>query len=506
MKTLKKFAFVLTMILLVVVCPIMLSGCFGGEPGKTITSIEKTGSTGLVDEYRISYSDGTFYDFEIKNGADGKPGTGEQGPVGPTGPTGPAGPQGETGPTGADGQDGKDITATDLWQTYVAEYGDIEYSEWLKIYFGQTDSGVSAAISQCLLSSMKVYTEFKETTQVNFVETPSVAIYTGSAVIYKITDDYVFILTNYHVVYDVDANSDNGSNLPCQINGYIYGSEDYPVKTETTDNGYPVYNYGDYAIPLTYVGGSAAHDVAMLRADKDDVYAINDKVQAVTFAQEYHVGQTAIAIGDPGDDGISVTQGIVSVEDEYINLDVDGTVRTYRSIRIDTSIYAGSSGGGLFNQYGELIGLTNAGDGEDQNINFAIPVDIVKGVADNIYYYYDGTNAVGVNKIALGITVRSYNSKYVYDQDKGYGKIQEDVIVYQVADGSITDTLGIQLDDQITALVVNGTKHEIVRNFDIADILLLIRPDDNIAYQYIRQGTSYTTQTYQVTYSDLTQA
>lgn len=58
----------------------------------------------------------------------------------------------------------------------------------------------------------------------------------------------------------------------------------------------------------------------------------------------------------------------------------------------------------------KLIGITNAGNDEDQNINYGIPIQIVKRVVDNILYYYDDTNAVNVQKISLGITVDSANS------------------------------------------------------------------------------------------------
>lgn len=45
-----------------------------GEPGTGITSIEKTGTVGLVDTYTITYDDGTTSDFEVTNGADGENG------------------------------------------------------------------------------------------------------------------------------------------------------------------------------------------------------------------------------------------------------------------------------------------------------------------------------------------------------------------------------------------------------------------------------------------------
>ena len=59
---------------------------------KGISSISKTGSSGLVDTYTITYSDGTTTSFTVTNGDDGA-----QGPEGPEGPQGPSGADGEDG-------------------------------------------------------------------------------------------------------------------------------------------------------------------------------------------------------------------------------------------------------------------------------------------------------------------------------------------------------------------------------------------------------------------------
>ena len=67
----------------------------------SVVSIEKTGTSGLVDTYTITYSDGARSTVDFTNGADGD--DGEDGATGATGETGPQGPQGEKGEDGADG-------------------------------------------------------------------------------------------------------------------------------------------------------------------------------------------------------------------------------------------------------------------------------------------------------------------------------------------------------------------------------------------------------------------
>lgn len=75
-----------------------------GPIGNGIEGIEKTGTTGLVDTYTITLSDGNTVTFTITNGEDGA--VGPQGPKGDKGDTGATGPQGEKGSTGAQGIQG----------------------------------------------------------------------------------------------------------------------------------------------------------------------------------------------------------------------------------------------------------------------------------------------------------------------------------------------------------------------------------------------------------------
>ena len=110
-----------------------------GEDGKSVVSIEKTSSSGLVDTYTITYSDGTTSTFTVTNGQNGEQGVqgnpgadghtptitigengnwfidgvdsnisakGEKGDKGDTGETGPQGPAGDKGDKGDTGEKG----------------------------------------------------------------------------------------------------------------------------------------------------------------------------------------------------------------------------------------------------------------------------------------------------------------------------------------------------------------------------------------------------------------
>ena len=74
-------------------------------------------------------------------------------------------------------------------------------------------------------------------------------------------------------------------------------------------------------------------------------------------------------------------------------------------LQISASINPGNSGGGVFDQYGQLIGLVVAkSSGSNvEGLGFAIPVDTVKKIADSLIKegYVEGRPAAGITIIDL---------------------------------------------------------------------------------------------------------
>lgn len=469
---------------LVMPCVFMLGGCFSE---RVVTDIVQTSSDGATITYTVYYSDGTSNQFFVTNGINGQ-----------------------------NGESGKDLDINDIYKKYVEENGEISYEEFLEKFLSFSID-YSDKVANILCSTMKLYTEFVETqySQGFFGQTSATSdavLYTGSAVIWSIDESeegYTYILTNYHVVFSADANEtlNGGSKIARKIYCYMYGSENKPSENGKDSDGYTQYNYGDYSVACEYIGGSIVYDIALVRAKTSSLKAINDGIKPVELADDYHVGQTAIAVGNSEDYGLSVTQGIVSVENEDIILDIDGTSRTYRSIRMDTAIYGGNSGGGLFNSTGKLIGLTNAGNTSDENINFAIPVDIIKPCVENILYYYnDGNDETnGVYIFRLGVTVTTKNSRYEYDADSGYGNITEEVVVYSVSDEDCpAKTLNFQKDDIFVSIIVKGKEeYNLTRSFLLSDVFLTLRAGDTVKFKYIRNGSEFETEDYVISFGVL---
>jgi serine protease Do len=81
-----------------------------------------------------------------------------------------------------------------------------------------------------------------------------------------------------------------------------------------------------------------------------------------------NIGEEVFAIGNPEGYEKTISKGIIS--NKY-------TKGKYEILQTDASISHGSSGGGLFDVNGNLIGITTAGDPNGTNIGFAIPTELI---------------------------------------------------------------------------------------------------------------------------------
>ena len=91
-----------------------------------------------------------------------------------------------------------------------------------------------------------------------------------------------------------------------------------------------------------------------------------------------------VAIGNALDlgDAPTVTTGIVSALDR--TLSESSTKTLHGLIQTDAAINHGNSGGALVNMNGDLIGINSAGIPDAQNVGFAISVDTIKPLLDDL--------------------------------------------------------------------------------------------------------------------------
>ena len=340
---------------------------------------------------------------------------------------------------------------------------------------GQTD--IQLASNTALKSVVSVYCSFTKTSSGNnwFFPQQSQEVNctsAGSGVVYILENDgSAYIVTNYHVVYDADCNTSN--KISDNICVFLYGME-----------------YNDYAIPATYVGGSMYYDVAVLRVQQNELVksaSQNGTLCAANLSNSDNVsaGQAVVAVGNPEAEGISVTNGIISVASENITMTGadNKTAITLRVMRTDTAINSGNSGGGLFNAQGELIGLVNAkmNTNTAENIGYAIPSNLVKAVADNILYYCTDNSCETVMRPVTGITVEVTSVTTIIDENTGKIKIVERLTVKEVSANSPADGI-VQVGDVLVSVTVGDVTTQIQRSYHLTDALLNARNGQNIVY------------------------
>ena len=227
----------------------------------------------------------------------------------------------------------------------------------------------------------------------------------GSGVIAEF-DGQQYIITNNHVIRHADD-----------------------IRVEGTDSRF---------FEAEVVGRDSLSDVAVLKIDADDLPTLT-----MGDSDQLREGEWVMAIGHPLGLAYSVTIGTVSAL---------GRARfgpEYGSfIQTDAAINMGNSGGALVNLRGELMGINTAihsNDGGNIGIGFAIPINLVQHVAEQLIEHGEvrrGFLGVGISDLkpllaeAMGL-------------DNTHG-----VLITSVSPDRAADKAGIKRDDIV--LEVNG--------------------------------------------------
>lgn len=185
----------------------------------------------------------------------------------------------------------------------------------------------------------------------------------------------------------------------------------------------------------TLVGSDESTDLAVLKIDATDLVP-------VTFGDSdaLRVGEMAIAIGNPlGELGGTVTNGLISALDREITIEN----QTMTLLQTNAAVNPGNSGGGLFNDKGELIGVVNAKTSASgiEGLGFAIPSNVAKPVIDDLIQ-----NGYVTGRIRLGVSFVDITSEQIAMQ---YRVDEFGAYVYQVNPGSDAERAGLQPGDLV---------------------------------------------------------
>jgi Do/DeqQ family serine protease len=217
------------------------------------------------------------------------------------------------------------------------------------------------------------------------------------------------------------------------------------------------------------VGSDEGADVAVLQAKQPNLVAM-----ALGDSSHLEVGDYVVAIGNPFGLQNTVTAGIVSALGRS-GINPDG----YEDfIQTDASINPGNSGGALVNLRGELVGINSAilsGSGGNIGIGFAIPVNMAKGVMDQLIKYGQ------VKRGVLGVNI--YN--VTPDIAKEYGLTESSgALVAGVAQGSAAERAGVKTGDIITS--INGVPMRDAG--ELRNTIGMLRVGDKVEIGLLRDG------------------
>ncbi len=127
------------------------------------------------------------------------------------------------------------------------------------------------------------------------------------------------------------------------------------------------------------VGSSPDLDLAVLHLLK-----AKDLPEATMMqSDEFYIGETVIAIGNPFGFNHTVTTGVISALHRSVKTE-EGVYTDF--IQTDAAINPGNSGGPLCNILGELIGINTAMHASAQGIGFAIPITKAKSVIKELVH------------------------------------------------------------------------------------------------------------------------
>lgn len=186
---------------------------------------------------------------------------------------------------------------------------------------------------------------------------------TGSGFVVARKDDVAFVATNAHVAFQCDGAADRS------ISVVFPGGQTYAGEVAGGD--------GAVDVAVLAVRGAPAKPLRFAGAP----FAQQPREPSPSASAEAGVapGRPVVAIGYPllSDDPATLTTGVVSAASRNIG-DLSAL------IQIDAIINHGSSGGPLFNERGEVIGMNSAGI---ENLNFAVSYPVVKAVVHDVLAY-----------------------------------------------------------------------------------------------------------------------
>ena len=221
-------------------------------------------------------------------------------------------------------------------------------------------------------------------------------------------------------------------------------------------------------LDVTLVGSDERSDVAVLKVKGNNFPAL-----PIGNSNLLKVGEPVLAIGSPFGFDYSASAGIVSAKSRSFSRET-----SVPFIQTDVALNPGNSGGPLFNQRGEVIGINSrifSGTGGYMGLSFSIPID----AAMDIYQQLKTSGSV----------TRAYMGIYPQDIDRNLAEVYnlsrpQGALLTSVSPNSPAQKAGLKSGDII--LQYNNVK--IVEASDLLNLINRARPNDAFRVQLQRDG------------------
>ncbi|AOY95246.1 peptidase [Cupriavidus sp. USMAA2-4] len=216
------------------------------------------------------------------------------------------------------------------------------------------------------------------------------------------------------------------------------------------------------------LGSDAQSDIAVIRIDAKDLPTVK-----LGDASVVRVGEPVLAIGSPYGFENTATAGIVSAKSRSLP---DDTYVPF--IQTDVAVNPGNSGGPLFNQRGEVIGINSqiySQTGGYQGLSFAIPINVATKVEQQLVEHGKVTRG------RLGLAVQEVNQALAnsFGLPKPSG-----ALVTSVEPDSPASKAGLKAGD----VIVQFNNDVIDHSGDLPERVADIKPGTDSTVKIIRKG------------------
>jgi len=279
---------------------------------------------------------------------------------------------------------------------------------------------------------------------------------TGTGFIYKADEKYGYIMTNQHVISEIDK-------------VILVLSDDKEIEGEI-------------------LGGDEYLDLAIIKIDKSNVKSVAE----IGDSSSSNVGDTVFTIGSPMGYEYrgTVTSGILSGKNRMVSVSVNNSSTedyVMKVLQTDAAINPGNSGGPLLNINGEVIGINSMKlvQEEIEGMGFAIPIEYAMSHVDSLE---KGESiqwpVLGISMINVKDTATLYRNSISIP-----GSITSGVVVANIVENSGASKSELKKGDII--LAINGEK--VQNTAYLRYELYKYKPGESIEVTYYRNNKDYKT-------------